>query len=127
MPNMILNRDYTLSSLFGHSIAFKKDAVTSVPPAVYAEALAIGATLADGGPANILKDDPTDPVPADPAERAAQILAAITRLVVRNHRGDFAASGMPAVKAVSRETGFDVPAREVTAAWQAYNDAKAAT
>ena len=43
MPDFVLNRNYALRSLTGHSINFVKGKPCYVPPAVVKEAVAIGA------------------------------------------------------------------------------------
>ena len=126
MPMMILNRKHTLGSTYGHSVLFEKDTPVHVPPLLYPEAIAIGAIAADGSVPSVLQDAPPSTTPIDPVERATRISAAVERLIAANNRSDFAASGMPTVKAVSRETSFEVYAKEVAVAWQAYHDAKAA-
>ena len=45
---LVLNRNYVLTTTKGHSVAFEKGKPTHVPPAIYQEALAIGAIPPDG-------------------------------------------------------------------------------
>jgi len=123
---LVLNRNHTLSTLMGHTVTFKKGEPTFVPPAAYAAAIAIGAMPADGSDPNVIEDKPDSKAPADPAQRGPLILAVIEKLVAKNDRKDFTAAGSPAVKAVERELGFDVDAREVSAAWQEMHEKKAA-
>lgn len=126
--NMLtLHRDYTLSTLFGHTITFKKDEPTHVPMAAYAAAIAVGAVPADGGSADVILEDAKNPAaPGDPLERNRLLLAAIEELVEKNDRKDFTAAGLPSVKAVERVLGFDVDGREVAANWQELHEKKAA-
>lgn len=125
-PLLVLHRNYTLATTKGHVIEFKKGVKTYVPPAVYAEAIAIGAAPADGSDPAVLEDDrPKDSAPADPGERAPLILAAIKALVERNDREDFTAAGSPAVDAVTKAVGFKVQAKEIAVVWQAYHEEKA--
>jgi len=126
LPKLVLNRDYVLTTTKGHVIAFKKGEPTHVPAAVYQDAIAIGAQPEDGSEPNVLKDEKTVKAPADPAERNPLILAAIEKIVAGNERKDFTAAGSPTVKAIEREVGFDVDAREVAAVWQQYHEKKAA-
>lgn len=124
MPNMVLNRTFTLTTLRGHSISFTANTPVHVPPDVFADAVAIGAQLADGGAPDILPPQKNDRAP-DPNDRAPLILAAIEEIVTGNERKDFTSGGIPSVKAVERVAGFDVDAKEVAVVWQQYHDAKA--
>jgi hypothetical protein len=126
LPKLVLNRTYVLSTLKGHSVGFIKGVPTHVPPSVFAEAIAIGATPVDGSDPNILEDEAKDHAPADPADRNPLILAAIEKLVDRNERDDFTAAGSPTVSAVSAAVGFKVQAREIANVWQMYHDKLAA-
>lgn len=126
LPKLVLNRDYVLTTTKGHAIAFKKGEPTHVPAAVYQDAIAIGAQPADGSDPNVLEDKKDSKAPVDPAERNPLILAAIEKIVAGNERKDFTAAGSPTAKAVEREVGFDVDAREVATVWQEYHEKKAA-
>jgi hypothetical protein len=123
---LVLNRNYVLTTTKGHSIAFEKGKPTHVPPAIYQEALAIGALPPDGEEPQIEDVVKLDNAPSDPAERAPLILAAIEKLVAENARENFTAAGSPAVGAVSEVVGFKVQAKEVATVWQQYHDKKAA-
>lgn len=123
-PNlMVLNRNYTLHTQFGHTIQFKKGEPTHVPPICRSAALAVGALPPDGSDPNILGDDDIKKAPVDPAERNKLIMTAIELLVEKNERTDFAASGSPHPKAVSREVGFNVDSKELAGVLQAYHNA----
>ncbi|GIV03792.1 MAG: hypothetical protein KatS3mg015_2622 [Fimbriimonadales bacterium] len=126
LPKLVLNRDYVLTTTKGHSIAFKKGEPTHVPASCYQDAIAIGAQPEDGSDPNVLEDQKVNKAPSDPAERNPRILAAIEKIVAGNERKDFTAAGSPTVRAVEREVGFDVDAREVAAMWQEYHEKKAA-
>lgn len=124
---LVLNRDHVLATTRGHVIAFRKGEPTNVPRVLVSEALAIGAQPADGSEPEVPGDDKKAPkAPNDPAERGPLILAAIEKIVASNERKDFTAAGSPTVKSVERELGFDVDAREITAAWQERHDKLAA-
>lgn len=124
LPLLVLNRNYTLTSTKGHSIAFVKDKPTLVPAALYQEALAIGA-LPENGEIDMLDDDKKEQAPMDPAERNPLILAAIEELVERNERGDFTAAGAPTVEAIVKIVGFKVQSKEIATVWQEYHEKKA--
>ena len=122
---LVLNRNFTLTTTKGHSIAFVKGEPTQVPPAIYQEALAIGAIPPDGADPVVEDVVKTDNAPGDPAERAPLILAAIEKLVAENARDNFTAAGSPTVDAVSKLVGFKVQSKEIAAVWQQYHDEKA--
>lgn len=123
---LVLNRNYVLTSTKGHSIGFVKGEPTHVPPALYQEALAIGAVPPNGEDPAVVDPPKADAPPSDPAERAALIMAAIEQLVVENTRGSFTAAGAPAVDAVAKLVGFKAQAKEIATVWQQYHDKVAA-
>lgn len=119
---LVLNRNYVLTTTKGHSVEFVKGVPTHVPPAIYQEALSIGAMPPDGEEPQIEEKVVLDNAPADPAERAPLIMEAIERLVAANARDDFTAAGSPSVSAVTRETGFKVQGKEIATVWAAYHE-----
>jgi hypothetical protein len=119
---LVLNRDFVLTTTKGHSVAFKKGEPTHVPPAIYQEALGIGAMPPDGEAPQVEDEGKKAQAPSDPAERGPLILAAIEKLVETNERDDFTAAGSPAVDAVTKLVGFKVQAKEVATVWQAYHE-----
>ena len=123
---LVLNRDHTLVTLYGHVIEFKKDVPTHVPPIAYAKAIEIGAVRADGSKPNVLEDETKPTIPTEPAERKAMIAMAIESIVERNARNDFTAAGSPTADAVSAEIGFKVNSKEIAPVWQEYHEKKAA-
>ena len=106
----ILNRSYTLSSTLGHTVAFVRDKEVYVPPALRAEAQAIGALPVDG-PEEFNEDE----VIPDPVglERDQILQKAIMALREKNTRGDFTGSGAPTVAAMIRVVDFQVTAAEI--------------
>ena len=119
---LVLNRNYTLNTMKGHSVHFEKNVPTHVPPAIYQDALGIGALPPDGAEPSIEEKTVLDKAPADPVDRAPLILAAIHKLVDANRREDFTAAGSPTVDAVSTVVGFKVQSKEIAPVWQAYHD-----
>jgi len=119
---LVLNRDYTLNTLTGHSIFFKKNVPTHVPRPAWRDALAIGALPPDGVPEEPEPEKAYTPPPSDPDERAEQILKAFGVIVAKNEREDFTAAGLPTNAAVAALTGFKVQSKEVSAVWQQYKD-----
>lgn len=123
---LVLNRNYVLTTTKGHSVAFVKGVPTHVPPAIYQEALTIGAIPPDGEDPHVEDVVKTDNAPSDPAERAPLILAAIEKLVAENARENFTAAGSPTVDAVTKAVGFKVQSKEIATVWQQYHDKQAA-
>lgn len=119
---LVLNRNFTLTTTKGHSVKFVKDEPTHVPPAIYQDALAIGAIPPNGDTPVVEERVKTDAAPADPADRAPLILAAIEVLVAAGNREDFTAAGSPTVNAVTKQVGFPVQSKEIASVWQTYHD-----
>ena len=123
---LVLNRNYVLTTTKGHSVAFEKGVPTHVPPAIYQEALTIGAIPPDGEDPHVEDVVKTDNAPSNPAERAPLILDAIEKLVAENARDNFTAAGSPTVDAVAKAVGFKVQSKEIATVWQQYHDKQAA-
>jgi len=119
---LVLNRNHVLNTTKGHSVVFWKNVPTHVPPALYQDALAIGAVPADGSPPVVNEPAKTTKGPVDPAERTPLIFSAIERIVAENARENFTAAGHPSPDAVSRLVGFKVGAREIAPVWQSFNE-----
>lgn len=121
---MVLNRNHTLVSTYGHCVRFEKGKPTTVPAVLHGECLGIGAEFTDGKDAVV--EEPAGPQePTDPAERKAALVAAIGRIVERNASADFTAGGMPKESALEREFGWRVNYQEIKGVWQAYREAEA--
>lgn len=119
MPEFVLNRNYSMRSLYGHVIDFKKGQPVHVPPICAREAASIGAECVDGK-VDVLGDEMPDLVPMSPDEREESIVAAFKLLEERNGRNDFTGNGGPAVPALEKILGFDVDKKEVNSLWAAY-------
>lgn len=124
-PLLVTNRDVTLTTTLGHSIAFKKGVPVYVPPIIYAQALAIGAVPEDGSSPEMHEVKRPNAAPTDVAVKESDIKRVLHDLIARNERGDFTAAGLPAVDAVVRELGYRVTAKEIAGVWQQINDEKA--
>lgn len=124
MPMFTLSRNYTLRSMSGATITFKKDAATFVPPSCVAEAVHVGAVRADG-PQEALVEDELAPVKTISAEEKAEKLAeAIKIMLARNQRGDFTGNGSPNAKVLSSMVDFQVDNTMRDTAWQKFLDAQ---
>ena len=120
MAEYVLNRNYVLRSMTGHSVNFVKNVPTFVPPLIEREARGIGAERVDGNNPDMLDPESPEVAPLSHDERAEQIRAAFTLLTERNDSKDFTGAGVPSVKAVEKLVEFDVDRNEVVALWQAY-------
>ena len=120
MAEYVLNRNFVLRSMTGHSVNFVKNVPTFVPALIEREARGIGAERVDGANPDML--DPASPevAPLSHDERAEQIRTAFALLTERNDSKDFTGAGVPSVKAVEKLVDFDVDRNEVVALWQAY-------
>ena len=127
MPEFVLNRNYTLRSLTGHSVQFKKGVPTFVPPGTMREVVSLGAERVDG-PTEPAVDDDTVKLPTEPTgeDRAKLILDLFTKLIERNAREDFTAQGAPHVKAIKEHLNFKVDNKERDLLWARYQTEAAA-
>ena len=119
MPLMKLRRNYRLATIKGHSVVFTADKPTWVPSVIVAEAIAIGAEIADATEVDITPPESPAPNtgPVDAAAREADILAAINTLVRRNDREDFTSGGLPKIYSISGLTSYRVDKKELEAVW----------
>lgn len=123
MPWFTLNRTYLLSTTKGHSVNFYKGVRTWVPAGIVPEAVAIGAIPEEE--VDVLGPDETKQEPAMSMEKREEIVfAAFEKLLLRNQRGDFQASGQPHPKKVEEICGFSMSEKERQAYWQKYNQKK---
>ena len=120
MAEYVLNRNYVLRSMTGHSVNFVKNVPTFVPALIEREARGIGAERVDGANPDMLDPESPEVAPLSHDERAEQIRTAFALLTERNDSKDFTGAGVPSVKAVEKLVDFDVDRNEVVALWQAY-------
>lgn len=120
MPILVLNRNYVLRSLAGRSFEFRKGQPIDIPEICYKEAIAIGATPADGSDPNVLEDDKINRAPSDPTTRRNDVMKAILHIVQKNDRQEFSAGGVPHVDAVKAFVGYSVGREEIQTVWLAY-------
>ena len=120
MAEYVLNRNFVLRSMTGHSVNFVKNDPTFVPALIEREARGIGAERVDGANPDMLDPESPEVAPLSHDERAEQIRTAFALLTERNDSKDFTGAGVPSVKAVEKLVDFDVDRNEVVALWQAY-------
>lgn len=126
MPWFTLHRNYSMSTKAGHVIGFMKGVKTWVPPAIVADAVAIGAQPVD-------RTDETEVIPTEieasqlsAAEKRAKYFESFEKMLTRNQRGDFTASGLPHAKILEGMLGFQVMTPERDSMWSEYNASKQA-
>ena len=120
MAEYVLNRNFVLRSMTGHSVNFVKNVPTFVPALIEREARGIGAERVDGANPDMLDPETPEVAPLSHDERAEQIRTAFALLTERNDSKDFTGAGVPSVKAVEKLVDFDVDRNEVAALWHAY-------
>ena len=120
MAEYVLNRNFVLRSMTGHSVNFVKNVPTFVPALIEREARGIGAERVDGANPDMLDPESPEVAPLSHDELALQIRTAFALLTERNDSKDFTGAGVPSVKAVEKLVDFDVDRNEVVALWQAY-------
>ena len=120
MAEYVLNRNFVLRSMTGHSVNFVKNVPTFVPALIEREARGVGAERVDGANPDMLDQESPEVAPLSHDERAEQIRTAFALLTERNDSKDFTGAGVPSVKAVEKLVDFDVDRNEVVALWQAY-------
>lgn len=115
----VLNRNRVVASVCGLAVEFEKGVPTHVPPAMYAEVIAVG-----GVPEEDVDLDPKGPAestePTDPSVRQAEIFKAFETISLRGRREDFTASGAPHAKAVSTALGWIIQNKERDIVWTAF-------
>jgi len=124
MPEFVLNRDYKLRSLTGHTISFEKGVPINIPQILVKEVVAIGAE-ATGERPDVLGPEVVAVVQPTGQDRAEAFFTAFEILIERNGRNDFTAQGSPHVKELSKLLGFDTDNKERDAMWQQYRENKA--
>ena len=115
MPDFILNRNHRLISLTGHTIQFVKGEPVTVPAALKAEVIAIGAQPVDGN-TDVL-DEEKEVIELTAEEREEQLVKAFKELQGRNKRGDFTAQGVPSIPALKGLVEFAPEKKEVETLW----------
>lgn len=123
MPDFILNRNHRLISLTGHTIQFVKGEPVSVPPALKAEAIAIGAQPVDGDTDVLDEEEVVVELTAE--ERTEALIKAFKVLQERNERGDFTAQGVPSITALKKIVEFAPEKKEVETIWVSYLEEQA--
>ena len=81
MAEYVLNRNFVLRSMTGHSVNFVKNVPTFVPALIEREARGIGAERVDGANPDMLDPETPEVAPLSHDERAEQIRTAFALLL----------------------------------------------
>ena len=119
---MVLNRDFILRSITGHSIAFKKGVPIHVPYVLIEKAQSIGALVADGE--QFMPEDNKPKAEPMGRERDNLIRQAVEDILERANPDHFTAGGVPTLAAVSKVVGFRPDRAEINRAHQKLRKAK---
>jgi hypothetical protein len=114
---MTMNRDFIIKSTIGPVIRFEKDIAKGVPASLYQEALKYGAQVVNEEDKIEQVNKPGKETPQG-QERYDKIKQAIQQLLVRNERGDFTGSGLPAIPVLDKLLGFTIDASERKQVWE---------
>ena len=123
MLEFVLNRNHRLISLTGHTVQFMKGEPVFVPPALKAEAIAIGAQPVDGD-TDVLEEE-KEVIELTPEERTEALIKAFKVLQGRNERGDFTGQGVPAIPALRKLVEFAPEKKEVETLWTSFLESQA--
>lgn len=126
MPEMIMNRNFTLDTNLGHRIRFVKGEKIGVPKDCEKLALSFGAE-------HVVSEDREAALPVEPKEvvipegddRETTIFNAFAVMEERNEREDFNAAGAPNIAPLSAIVGFKVDKGERVKLWNDYQARKA--
>lgn len=121
MPKFVLNRNYTLSSLFGHVVNFKKGEETWVPDILVKECVAIGANPVDGI-VDVLGPEEVAVAPLTGEERREKVFQAFSQMLAENRREDFTGAGAPQLPSIEKLSGIKLDGKERDSLWQRYRE-----
>ena len=119
----ISQRDITVVSRSGRSVAFKKGVPTYAPDQMHAELIQNGILPTDPIPEPEPDGSPKEPTVA--GDRKDAVYAAFKALILRAKRGDFAGTGAPHTAVLSKELGWSIDGKERDVLWQSFQADKA--
>ncbi len=117
MPEMIMNRNFTLRTTSGHSVKFVKDVPSYVVPHIMDEAMKYGALPLNEADMPQGEDDTIVKTVPQGEDRTAKITAILKEIMARKNRSDFTAAGRPNLKIIRNLLGFEVDGGERDAIW----------
>ena len=130
MPQMKMNRNWRVPTLFGHTVVFPKGEPVFVPDdqRVIEACLSAGAEYVDASQAPTLPDmnEGKAQVALSNTQRKETIFALFEVMSANQaeHRENFTAFGRPNAKFVSSKVGFEVTAKEVEEFWTEFRAPK---
>lgn len=120
----IAPRDMTVISTSGRSVILKKGVPTYCPAQMHKDLISAGVVPAEEIPDPVVDDGPGEPVVH--SDRQTALMAAFEKILLRNNRGDFTASGVPHSAVLIKELGWStITTKERDAAWIEFNLAHA--
>lgn len=120
MPQMKSLRTFTLATTLGHTIHFKSEQPTYVPPPAVPFAMEAGCVMVDAADAPFFDDLGRAKVEFVGDLRASIIYLAIDKVAAKNDPKDFDGSNYPKAKVIADMLGFDVLPSEVAPLYQQY-------
>ena len=111
MPLMKSQRDIRLSNTSGHCILVVKDKPVNIPPGLYEEAITSGMVEVEGPAPTSKEPEKTETTEQDPADRQAELDAAILKILTRNDEDDFKKDGTPKATKVVAELALEFEPR----------------
>lgn len=126
MPHMICQRNYTLRTTLGHTIAFEAGKPTFVPPVCVDAALAVNIIPATGPGFVDKTDEPVTgfarTVQMSPELREAILLHSIHELVRDAETADFDGGGKPKIASIKDRSGLELNSNDRAVLWDKYRD-----
>jgi len=109
-------RDFTVRTMAGHTLHFKKGEPRFVPPEVR-HLMTEHAIMPVSDDIPVVEAEEKTPPPAGDTRRE-RIYEAVKMLVELNDPNEFTAGGIPKTSSVSKVAGFTVDASERSTAWE---------
>lgn len=122
MATFVLNRNFMIRSMTGHTVHFERGKETYVPDAMIKEVVAIGAERVDKKQEALVTDESDLPPPMSAEEQDEKILEALDTMFTRNVRGDFTGAGYPVPKIITNLVGFEVDTRTRDRLWTKFQE-----
>ena len=119
---MVSSRDYDLRTTKGACVLFVANKPVSVPPVIFQDALAIGATVVEAEAETIKEPEKeiVEPPVVDEKANAAALTAALIVVLERNTPDDFKTDGTPKTNKVIAELSPDIARPTATQVADAY-------
>ena len=116
-------RTFRLTTLFGYSIDFVKNKPVRVPALAIEAAISAGAVFCDEDKDYVAGEEGELKVDAAPLygfERKQKLLEVCKSIANANKGDDFTATGVPKMRKVEEEAGFEINRAELNEVWREY-------